>query len=215
MKHLKLFEDFESTFVDGILPPIDTHTGGDDNYPYYVDFLRFKNNEPTEYLTDVFKDIPWEYKIDVEDHWFFIELKKMTKEHQFDYKFHKQDIHNKIIEMLYRYNKETEERREEKRKDEEFQEIISMRSETFNDVKVIYMTQEPDSPLVRRFIKNGETEQEANQRLFIVKEYVVKDLPMPEDNESVEYKEWFKHVQDIQNQLSDFVENNNWKLWGY
>ena len=174
------------------------------------------NSEFPPRFSEVWNDEAYRKKLNsYKDTQSFKFYSKLWYEHMYNHSQLKNQIQEEIINYIDSYNKSVNQLDKERKRDKEFEEIMNTHQIELGGKNVVYNLETPSKGYVNRFIKQGESEEEANQKLFnLVK---IRDLNEPDSKNTEEWDKWVKTVYKpfFEKFIDPFIEKNNWRLWSY
>jgi hypothetical protein len=230
MKYLKRFESVAleepkvkkyNDYID--LPPIknDDDGGGDgdddQNYAYLFEWLGYwKDGEYPPMFSEIWRDEVYRKRLDsYKDTEAFKFYSKLWYEHMYDHPQLKKQIEKDITDYINSYNSSVYELDRKRAIDKEIEDIMNEHEVELGGKKVTYKLEKPQKGYVNRFIKSGESEEEANQLLFSLKgiEGVYDPDNLPEGREA--WDKWMKtsYVPFLEEYIEPYIEKNGWRAW--
>lgn len=231
MKYLKRFENIAldeprvkkfDNYVD--LPPInnDDDNGGDDdnndNYLYLQEWLDyFKDKETPPMFSEIWRDEVYRKQLDnFKETDAFKFYSKLWYEHMYDHPQIKKQIESEITKFIDDYNSSVYDLDRQREISKEVDEIVNTHEIELGGKKVTYKLEEPQKGNINMFIKSGESEEEANKKLFHL--ISIEDIYEPDNKVSDdEWENWMKNIYNpfFEKYVEPLVEENNWRLWSY
>lgn len=204
------------------IPPVidNDDNGGDDdneNYPYLQEWLDYwKDKEMPPMFGEIWRDEKYRRNLDnYKDTKAFTFYSKLWYEHMYDHPQLKKQIEQEISSYIDHYNDSIYKLDQERQKDKELEDILSIREAKLGGKQVIFKLTKPEKGYVNRYIKNGESEEDANRMLFDL--ISIEDVYDPDDtpNDPDEWDDWVKTTYKpfIERYVEPFVEENGWRLW--